>query len=347
MQKSENVPIKEYTTMGIGGEVAHLVRIKTKEEIPEAVAFAKEKNMPFVVLGEGSNSVFRDATLNAVVLKIEIPGFEIVKENDDSTEIKIGAGENWDKVVERAVEMDLSGIEAMSAIPGTTGATPFQNVGAYGQEIKNVIEEVEVYDVQNSSFAFLSNEECKFDYRDSIFRSSEKGRYIITSIILKLSKFPPTMPHYPGVRKYFESTSPQPSPSQEREQPTLREIRQAIIEIRANKLPDPKLIKNNGSFFKNPIVENAVAEKLKEQFPNITIFPAGESMSKIPAGWLIEQAGLKGKDFGEMKVYENNALVLVNKGNATFQDLENAKDEIIKTVQNKFGVTLEPEPIFV
>lgn len=338
--------------MGIGGEVAHLVRIKTKEEIPEAVAFAKEKNLPFVVLGEGSNSVFRDATLNAVVLKIEIPGFEIVKENDDSTEIKIGAGENWDKVVERAVEMDLSGIEAMSAIPGTTGATPFQNVGAYGQEIKNVIETVEVYDVQNSSFTFLSNEECKFDYRDSIFRSSEKGRYIITSIILKLSKFPPTMPHYPGVRHYFGITTPagkaeRPLLHKEGKTPTLREIRQAIIEIRANKLPDPKLIKNNGSFFKNPIVENAVAEKLKEQFPNITIFPAGESMSKIPAGWLIEQAGLKGKDFGEMKVYENNALVLVNKGNATFQDLENAKDEIIKTVQEKFGITLEPEPIFV
>lgn len=339
MKKLENVEMKNYTTMGVGGTVAHFFHIETPGDIREAVEISKKENIPIVVLGEGSNMIFHDNNLNAIVLKIEIPGFEVLKEDDTSVEIKIGAGENWDAVVARAVEMDYSGIEALSAIPGTTGATPFQNVGAYGQEIKNVIESVEAYDMKKNSFVILANAECAFAYRDSIFRSSEQGRYIITSLVLKLSKFPPNVPNYPGVKKYFEENG--------NSNPTLQEIRNAIIEIRANKLPDPKIIKNNGSFFKNPICDSVLVHELLKKYPDMTNYPAGENKTKLSAGWLIENCGLKGKDFGEMKIYENNALVLVNKGNANFADLEKAKDFVVSEVKNKFGVTLEPEPVFV
>jgi UDP-N-acetylmuramate dehydrogenase len=339
MKKLENVEMKNYTTMGVGGSVRHFVHVEKKEDIEEAVALAKAEHLPIVVLGEGSNMIFPDEILNVVVLKIEISGFEVLNEDDTSVEIKIGAGENWDSVVARAVDMDYSGIEALSAIPGTTGATPFQNVGAYGQEIKNVIEFVDVYDTREEKFVTLSNAECKFEYRDSIFRSGEKGRYIIASLVLKLSKFPPNVPNYPGVKKYFEENG--------NSNPTLQEIRQAIIEIRANKLPDPKIIKNNGSFFKNPIVDTVVAQQIKEKYPDMTNYLAGENKTKLSAGWLIENCGLKGKDLGEMKIYENNALVLVNKGNANFADLEKAKDFVINEVKNKFGIILEPEPVFV
>lgn len=339
VEKLENVPLGAHTTFGIGGTARHFLCVTDEPSLREAALFAKQSGLPLVILGEGSNSIFRDGEIDAVVAKIELPGFTITEDDDTLATITVGAGERWDDVVERSVSLGLAGIEAMSAIPGTAGATPFQNVGAYGQEIKDTLVSLRAYDTSEDTFVEFANTECKFGYRDSIFRSGEPGRYIITSITLRLSKAALKMPDYPGVKKHFEAKGIV--------NPTLREIRDAIIEIRASKLPDPKCIKNAGSFFKNPIVDTTIAEGLKDKYPVIVMFPGGEGKTKLSAGWLIEHAGLKGSSIGPIKVYEHNALVLTNVGNATCDELEYAATEIIKKVKEKFGVILEQEPVFI
>ncbi len=335
----ENVEIKDYSTLKVGGQFRYFIELTDKNMLRDVYTFAQEKNLPVFVLGGGSNLVFPDGVLERVVLKINLLGFEVIDETTSITSIKIAAGENWDSVVERTVAMDLSGIEAMSAIPGTTGATPVQNVGAYGQEIKDTLTEVEVFDTKDMSFKVLSNADCKFRYRDSIFKSDAKGRYIVTSVTLALSKEKPSLPNYPGVKKYFSEKNI--------DDPTLLQIREAIIDIRKNKLPDPKVIPSVGSFFKNTIVLQTVANSLKDEYPNMTVFPVNDKETKVPSGFLIETAGLKGKSFGTISSYTHNAMVLVNNGGATRSDVEQVRDEIIKVISDKFGITLETEPEFV
>ncbi|MEY2671913.1 MAG: hypothetical protein RL687_330, partial [Candidatus Parcubacteria bacterium] len=256
-----------------------------------------------------------------------------------NTTLKIGAGENWDLFVEKVCNMGLSGVEAMSAIPGTVGATPVQNVGAYGQEIKDTFISAEVFDTKNLEYKTLKKEDCNFRYRDSIFKTEEKGRYFITSVTMQLSKKIPDMPNYPGVKKYFIENNIN--------SPSLMDIRNAIIDIRASKLPNPADIPNVGSFFENPIILKSQYEKIAQSRAlgeKIPFFEVDNDRVKIPAGWLIENAGLKGYNFGKVSVYEKNALVLVNNGDATGQDFANARDMIIRNVFDKFGITLEQEP---
>lgn len=333
----ENVEIKDHCTLHIGGQFRYFATIADKDELVEAVKFAEEKNTPIFVLGGGSNLVFTDKLLNLVALKIEINGFEVLENNDEHAIIKVGAGENWDYFVSRTVASNLTGVEVLSAIPGTVGATPVQNVGAYGTEVKDTIVTLEVFDIENKSIKSLNNSECKFAYRDSIFKNESKGKFIIINVTFKLLKKLPSFPNYPGVKKYFIEHNINI--------PTLQEIRKAIIDIRGVKLPDPIKVYNVGSFFKNPIVESSIALKLKNKNPDLTIFPIDQHLN--PAGWLIEQAGLKGRDFGSISVYPNNALVLVNKGNATYEDILKVRDEIIKIVKDKFDITLEQEPEIV
>lgn len=335
----EYVDIKEYCTLKIGGQFRHFAVIKDESKLMEAYTYAQEKGLKVMPLGGGSNLVFPDGVLDVLALKIELLGFTIVDENDEYADVEIGAGENWDSVVARACAMGLSGVEAMSAIPGTTGATPVQNVGAYGQEIKDTLLSVRAFDTHDFSFKTLSNRECKFAYRNSIFKNEEKGKYVITSIILRLSKKAPLIPNYKGVKEFFVEKGIT--------DPTLTQIRDAIITIRKIKLPDPKEIPNVGSFFENPIVEKRVADKLKSVYPMMPSFDVGNNLVKIPAGWLIENAGLKGKDFGVISTYANNALVLVNNGQATRADIERVRDEIVKIVFEKFGITLRQEPEFL
>ncbi len=339
LEVKENVDIRDYCTFKVGGQFRYFVEIYDKSDLSEVCKIAKEKNLPIHVLGGGSNMVFPDGILEVVALKINFSGFEVVNDSNEYTEIKIGSGENWDSVVERTVAMNLSGVEALSAIPGTTGATPVQNVGAYGQETKDTLVEVEVFDIDNQSFTKLSNKDCGFSYRDSIFKREGKGRYIITSVTFRLSKSPAAIPNYPGVKRYFDEKGIV--------NPSLSEIRESIVSIRSVKLPDPKKVANVGSFFKNAIVPKVDAERLVESYPNMTIFPIDEIHTKVPAGWLIENTGLKGHDFGPISVYANNALVLVNNGSATRADVEQVRDEIVNTVFQKFGITLEAEPEFV
>lgn len=336
MKILENVDIKPYSSFKIGGQFRYFIEVSEKEELIDICKFSEEKQLPIFVLGGGSNVIFSDGVINKVAVKINILGFEYEKEDNHYVEIKVGAGENWDKFVEKTVNLNLSGFECLSLIPGTVGATPVQNVGAYGTEIKDTLVSVEVFDRNDNTFKFLENAECKFGYRDSIFKNEDKGRYIITSVVFRLSKSNPILPNYPGVTKYFN----------EREilNPSIKQIRDAIIYIRNEKLPNPKDIPNVGSFFKNPIVLNEISEKIKEKFVNAKFFPVDEKYTKIPAGWLIENAGLKGKSYGAVSVYDKNALVLVNNGNATKDDVINTRDRIIESIEDKFGITLEQEP---
>ena len=336
----ENVNIKDYSTFKIGGQFRYFTNIKSIEDLESfynvTQSEEKYKNIPLFILGGGSNIVFSDGVVNVRALKMEIKGFEIVNETNAYVDIKVGAGENWDQFVEKTVNMDLCGIESLSLIPGTVGATPVQNVGAYGAEVKDTIIEVEVFDIENGSIKSISTDECHFGYRDSVFKNEYRGKYIITTVTFRLSRSLPKIPKYPGVMKYFED--------RDILNPTLREIRNAIIYIRNEKLPNPNEVPNAGSFFKNPIVKKFIADKIIENYPEVKVFQVDDEYVKIPAGWLIEQAGLKGKNFGNISVYDKNALVLVNNGKATQSDLLRAKDEIIKTVESKFGIILEQEP---
>jgi len=365
MEIQENVDIKKYSTFKIGGQFRYFAVIKSIEDITEAFNFIDKNNLKFFILGGGSNIVFSDGIIDVVALKMEIKGFDIIKETNEYIDIKIGAGEIWDEIVEKTVSMNLSGLEALSAIPGTVGSTPVQNVGAYGAEVKDTILEVEVFDIKSSLISTISNKDCKFGYRDSIFKNEAKGKYIITSVVYRLNKvvilpevlfvkssdeggrgarlsqkelpasFYPVL-SYPGVKKYFEG--------KKIDNLTLKQIREAIIEIRKSKLPDSEEIPNVGSFFKNPIVSVDIAEKIQKEFPNAKFFPVDDKLTKIPAGWLIENSELKGKSFGNISVYNKNALVLINNGEATGKDVSNAKNQIIKIVEDKFGITLEQEP---
>lgn len=336
----EYVDIRNHCTLKIGGQFRYFTVVETQSDIQEVINFAKEKNIKIFILGGGSNLVFSSTIVDALVVKIQIKSFEIINDTDEYTDIKVGAGENWDAFVGRTVDMNLSGIEALSAIPGTVGATPVQNVGAYGQEVKDTIVSVEVLDPEAGSIKTFLNSECEFAYRDSIFKNNAKNKYIILSVTFRLSKGEHKVPDYPGVKNYFQDKGII--------NPTLLDIRKAIIVIRSTKLPNPVEIPNVGSFFKNPIVTTQVFYSLiSSTGEKVPFFDVGGDKVKIPAGWLIESVGFKGKDFGEISVYQNNALVLVNNGQATFADIESVRDQIIKAVQDKFGITLETEPEFV
>jgi UDP-N-acetylmuramate dehydrogenase len=340
MTIQEYVNIKDYSTLRVGGQFRYFTVISTIAELASVCAMtqtdAKYKDIPVFVLGGGSNIVFSDGILNVFALKIEIKGFEIINDTEEYSDIKVGGGEVWDEVVKRTVDINLSGIEFLSGIPGTIGATPVQNVGAYGIEVKDTIQEVEVFDINSGVISIIPNEDCNFEYRDSIFKNEAKGRYVIIAVTYRLSKFKPRIPDYPGVKRYFIENNINI--------PTLDQIRNAIINVRNEKLPNPKDIPNVGSFFKNPVVSKEMANDIKMEYPEAKFFHINSSLTKIPAGWLIENAGLKGKSFGKVSVYDKNALILVNNGDATKDDFINTRNEIINTVQNKFGITLEQEP---
>lgn len=337
MEVHTNIPLKNFTTMKLGGPARFMVEARTPEEVKTVYDNAASKNLSIFILGCGSNVIARDEGFAGIVIRVRIPGFEMIADDINTTTIKIGAGENWDSVVKRTVDMHLSGIEAMSWIPGTAGAAPVQNVGAYGQEIADTLVSLEAYDSQTKSFVILQNSACGFAYRDSIFRSDQKGRYIITSITLKLSKSLPQPPFYDALQTYFEMNSINIF--------TQQTVRDAVIAIRTEKLPDPTVTPNAGSFFKNAIVENWQLTELQQAYPDMKIFDMGNGTSKIPTGWLIEQTGLKGQVLHGMKIHDKNALVLINDSATGYADLAAARDEIIGAVRDKFRIQIEQEPL--
>ena len=331
----QNIPLKDYTTMRLGGPAKYMATAETKEELVALVEQAG--TLPILVLGQGSNVIVSDKGFDGLVILNRITGYEVFDENPATTKIKVGAGENWDSVVARTTEMGLSGIECLSAIPGFCGAAPVQNIGAYGQEIADTLLELEAYDLRTKTFVTFSNSDCDFTYRRSIFNSeANKRRYIITSLVLELQKTILEPPFYSSLQIYLDKnqiTDYNPY-----------NLREAVRTIRATKLPDPTIIPNTGSFFKNPIVEKWQAENLQKEYPDIKVFPMDENFSKLAAGWLVENAIMKDLEMDGFKVYEKNALVITNTGSGTYEGLVNIKNHITEAVRDSFRITLEQEP---
>jgi UDP-N-acetylmuramate dehydrogenase len=337
MEVHTNIPLKNYTTMKLGGPARFMAEVHSPAEVKSLYDNAASKDLSVFILGGGSNTIARDEGFAGLVVRIRIPGFEIIADDANTTTVKIGAGEDWDVVVKRTVDMNLTGIEAMSMIPGTTGAAPVQNIGAYGQEIADTLVSLEAYDTQSGTFIILQNQDCGFSYRHSIFRGEQKNRYIITTITLRLSKNAPQPPFYDALQTYFDASHIALF--------TTQTVRDAVIAIRTDKLPDPTVRPNTGSFFKNAIVENWQLDDLRASFPDIKVFDMGNGTSKIPTGWLIEHAGFKGQLLHGIRVHDKNTLVLINESATGYGDLAAARDEIIGAVRDKFRIQIEQEPL--
>lgn len=337
MEIHTNIPLKNLTTMKLGGPARFFAEVRTPQEVQTLYKNSQNKQLPIFILGGGSNVIAQDAGYQGLIIRIRIPGFEVLSDDIYSTTIKIGAGENWDSVVERVVKMNLSGIEAMSAIPGTAGAAPVQNIGAYGQEISECLISLEAYDTATDSFITMQNSDCEFSYRHSIFRGVDQGRYIITSITLQLSKNLPSPPFYDSLQAYFDEHHISIFTSQV--------VRDAVCAIRADKLPDPAVQPSAGSFFKNAIIEEWHLNDLQTTYPDIKAYSMGNGTFKISSGWLIEKCGFKGQVLYGMRVHEKNCLVLINESATSYDNLAKARDEIIGKVRDTFRIQIEQEPL--
>lgn len=332
-----NIPLKNYLTMKLGGAARFMTTATKPEELAAACRNARAQSVPFFILGGGSNVVAKDEGFNGIVIRNRILGFDILEETAATITLKIGAGEVWDEIVAKTVSMGLSGIEAMSAIPGTAGAAPVQNVGAYGQEIADTLIELEAYDSKEDRFVRLQNADCGFSYRHSIFRGEESGRYGIISITLKLFRSAPEPPFYEALQRYFDEHSVTLF--------TPLAIREAVMAIRTEKLPDPKLLPNTGSFFKNAIIDQWQLDDLRKTWPDMPAYELDGKQVKVPTGWLIEQAGLKGQLLHGMRVHDKNALVLINESATSYADLVAARTEIMGKIRDTFRIQIEQEPL--
>ena len=337
MDVMTNISLRQYTTMKLGGEARYMATADSPGDVVSLYRNARKENLPIFVLGGGSNVITHDEVFEGIVLLNKIKGFEIISETDETTDVKIGAGEVWDEVVEKAIGLGLQGIEAMSGIPGTAGAAPVQNVGAYGQEIADTLISLEAYDSKTDTIVTISADECDFSYRNSIFRDKEKGRYCILNITLRLNKAEPKPPYYASLQRYIDENDIR--------EVNLSVIRVAVLNIRSEKLPDPAELPSAGSFFKNALVEKWKLEELQKEYSDIPNYTMSDGRYKIPTGWLIDKAGLRGYRSHGMRVYEKNALVLVNDSATGYDDLAAIREEIVQIVFDKFGIKIEQEPL--
>jgi UDP-N-acetylmuramate dehydrogenase len=339
----ENVPLAPLTTFRIGGPARYFIEAVTENDVADAIQLAKEKKLPVFVLGGGSNVLVADAGFPGLVIKIGIPGIEF--ENDgDKTTVCAGAGEDWDRLVALSVERDLGGVECLSGIPGSVGGTPVQNVGAYGQEISEVLVSVRVYDKETDSIVSLSREACHFSYRASTFNTLARDRYIVLQVSYALNSHGLPVVRYPDVMKEFESGA---VPL------TLANVRAAVRRIRARKAMllvegDPDC-RSAGSFFKNPVLSGAEFSELQSRTgEDLPRYDAGPASVKTSAAWLIDRAGFsKGYSIGPAGISTRHTLAIVNKGGATAQDILRLAGEIRARVYDRFGVSLVPEPVFL
>lgn len=334
----ENVPISELTTMRLGGAAKYVIEIEEDKDLADAYRFAEEKNLPTYVLGGGSNVIGRDGGYNGVILVNKLRGIYVIDSDKDTIRLCAKSGELLDDLVDYSVKLwngeayGWSGIEALSKIPGTVGAAPVQNVGAYGQEIAQTLHSVCVYDCRDNCFKHMMADELDLGYRHSIFNTGDGvGRYFITSVTVNLHKNWLKPPFYTSLQAYFENNNIT--------EYTPQVIRDGVAAVRASKLPDPAEFASSGSFFKNVYLKE---DEVKEaEAKNIPVWPGG----KIPSGWLIENAGLKGKEFYGMRVSDKAALVLINESATSYADLAKAREAVIDAVYQKFGYKLEQEPM--
>ena len=330
MTVQHQYPLQSLNTFGIKAHAEHFSSFSSKEELIELLGKTQK---PLTILGGGSN-ILLTKNISGTVLKNEISEIEITHEDNDSLTVKVGGGVVWHDFVMWSIEHNLGGIENLSLIPGSVGAAPMQNIGAYGVEIKSVFEKLEAVHIDNKTVKSFSNADCQFAYRYSIFKGELKGQYIICHVTFKLSKQPQFNTSYGAIEEELKAMGASKS---------LESVSQAVINIRQRKLPNPKDIGNSGSFFKNPTIPKAKFEQLKTQFPNIIGYPNGEQSVKVAAGWLIDHAGWKGYRKGDAGVHKNQALVLVNYGTAQGNEILTLSKNIQKSIQETFGIELEAE----
>jgi UDP-N-acetylmuramate dehydrogenase len=328
---SNKTSLKEFNTFGIDAGCTELIPITSEKKLLKILPKLKGE---VKVLGGGSN-ILLTQDQDGVILHNRITGIKIMKESEDEVLLEVGGGHNWHEFVLWAVERGYGGVENLSLIPGTVGAAPIQNIGAYGVEQKDVFVSLTAVHLKTGKEMIMLEEDCEFGYRDSVFKRKYKGQYIITSVRYKLAKQPVLRLEYGAIKM---------SLTEHRiTRPTIKDISDIIIEIRNSKLPDPKIIGNSGSFFKNPLVTKEKFEGIQAIYPTVPSYPVEEDIVKIPAGWLIEQCGWKGKRVGNTGTYKHQALVLVNHGNAQGAEVWELAKEIIVDVENKFGIVLIPE----
>lgn len=331
MKIEENISLKKYNTFGLDYTAKRIIHTEDEEDTLKAiVGFTQDE--PFMVLGGGSNLLFT-GDYKGTLLHPVTGGIKIESDDNDSTVVSAGAGIVWDNLVDWTVKKGIYGLENLSLIPGNVGASPVQNIGAYGTEVKDYVELVETIRISDGKQLRFSSSECGFAYRYSIFKGPEKGRYIVTRVYFRLTRKLRLNLDYGSVKDEVSRLG----------EVTLGNVRTAVINIRKNKLPDPEITGNAGSFFKNPVISEAVALKLKQDHPLAPTYPDNSGKVKLAAGWLIEQCGWKGKRIGDAGVHDRQALVLVNHGNATGEDICYLAEKIRKSVREKFGIDLEPE----
>ena len=337
MKIQENISLKPFTTFGIDKKAKFFTVVSSISELKAALTTASERQLPVFILGGGSN-ILLTRDLDELVIKQEIKGIRVVKEEDNEIWIEVGAGEVWHELVMYCIEKNWAGLENLSLIPGTVGASPLQNIGAYGVEIKDVFQSLDALHRETLEVHTFDREACKFGYRESVFKQALKDQYVITTVTFRLSKIPKFHLEYGAIREVLAANKI--------EQPSIRTISEAVIQIRKSKLPDPKEIGNAGSFFKNPTVPTTLFDALKATYPSIPGYPSSEGV-KVAAGWLIEQAGWKGKRVGEVGVHNKQALVLVNYGGGSGEEIKNLSQQIQRSVLEKFGIKLIPEVNFI
>ena len=333
MEIQHHFSLKNYNTFGIEAKAKQFVAVHSTEELKYILEQRKAEKK--FILGGGSNMLLTK-DIDALVIHIDLKGKKIIDENDDYVWVESQAGENWHEFVLWTIDQDFGGLENMSLIPGNVGTTPVQNIGAYGTEIKDTFVSCQVITIENQEIKTFSKEECNFGYRESIFKNDVKDQYIITSVVFKLTK-----KNHKINTSYGDIVAE--LAKNNRTEPTLKDVSNAVINIRRSKLPDPKELGNSGSFFKNPILLKSDFQKIQHQFPEMKYYEISETEVKVPAGWLIEQAGFKGKRFGDAGIHKNQALVLVNYGNATGAEILNVSKNIQETIFKKFGINIETE----
>ncbi len=331
MQLTENFSLKPYNTFGIHVMAKYFAAFANIETLAELL---ENQNEHQLILGGGSNILFTK-NYDGLVLKNEIAGIEKINEDDAYVYVRAGAGVGWHEFVLYCINNNFAGVENLSLIPGSVGASPMQNIGAYGVEIKDVFYELEAYNIDDKKLVSFSKNDCAFGYRESIFKNKYKGQFVITSVTFRLNKIPVYNTSYGAIEMELEKMGVHSL--------SIKAISDAVINIRQSKLPDPKQIGNAGSFFKNPTIQNTQFEKLKNDFPNIVGYPVGETETKLAAGWLIEQCGWKGYRKSDAGCHEKQALVLVNYGNAIGEEILQLSEKIIDSVKLMFDVELHRE----
>ncbi|WP_304198474.1 UDP-N-acetylmuramate dehydrogenase [Flavobacterium alvei] len=333
MEIQTNFSLKNYNTFGIEAKAKQFVAVHSIAELKTVLE--ENKSQKKFILGGGSNMLLTQ-DIDALVIHVDLKGKKIIKDDIDFVWVESQAGENWHEFVLWTIDQNLGGLENMSLIPGNVGTTPVQNIGAYGTEIKDTFVSCEAMAIENQKTKTFSKEECHFGYRESVFKNEVKDQYIITSVVFKLTK------RNHKINISYGDIAAQLS-NKNIQIPTLKDVSNAVIAIRTSKLPDPKELGNSGSFFKNPILLKSDFEKIHQQFPEMKYYDISPTEVKVPAGWLIEQAGFKGKRFGDAGIHKNQALVLVNYGNATGQEILDVSKTIQETIFKTFGIHIEAE----